>query len=118
MTYCVALGLKDGLVMLADTRTNAGVDNIATFSKMHLYTIPDERFMALMTSGNLAVSQAVVNSLHEGINTGDRVENLHTVSSMFRAAQLVGEAVRRVYVNDGPTLEAQNVKFEISLLLG
>jgi putative proteasome-type protease len=118
MTYCVALCLKDGLVMLADTRTNAGVDNIATFSKMHLYEIPDERFIALMTSGNLAVSQAIVNLLHEGINTGERVENLYTVNSMFRAAQLVGDAVRRVYVNDGPTLEAQNVKFEVSLLLG
>jgi len=118
MTYCVGLFLKDGLVMLSDTRTNAGVDNIATFSKTHVYEIPGERFMALMTSGNLGVSQAVVNMLHEGINTGERVENLYSVPSMFRAAQLVGEAVRRVFNTDGRTLEAQNVKFEVSLLLG
>jgi len=118
MTYCVGLYLKDGLVLLSDTRTNAGVDNISIFSKMHIYQIPGERFMAVMTAGNLAISQAVVNMLHEGINTGERVETLYTAPSMFRAAQLVGDAVRRVYNVDGPTLEAQNVKFEISVILG
>ena len=118
MTYCVGLYLKDGLVLLSDTRTNAGVDNISIFSKMHVYQIPGERFMAVMTSGNLAISQAVVNMLHEGINTGERVETLYTAPSMFRAAQLVGDAVRRVYNVDGPTLEAQNVKFEVSVILG
>ena len=118
MTYCVGLYLKDGLVMLSDTRTNAGVDNISIFSKMHIYEIPGERFMTVMTAGNLAVTQAVVNMLHEGIDTGERIETLYTVPSMFRAAQLVGEAVRRVYRTDGPTLEAQNVKFDVSLLLG
>jgi putative proteasome-type protease len=64
MTYCVGLYLKTGLVMLSDTRTNAGVDNISIFSKMHIYEIPGERFMVLLTSGNLAVTQAVVNLLH------------------------------------------------------
>lgn len=118
MTYCVGLYLKDGLVMLSDTRTNAGVDNISIFSKMHIYEIPSERFMTVMTAGNLAVTQAVVNMLHEGIDTGERIETLYTVPSMFRAAQLVGEAVRRVYRTDGPTLEAQNIKFDVSLLLG
>jgi putative proteasome-type protease len=57
MTYCVGLYLKDGLVLLSDTRTNAGVDNISIFSKMHIYQIPGERFMAVMTAGNLAISQ-------------------------------------------------------------
>jgi putative proteasome-type protease len=118
MTYCVGLYLKDGLVMLSDTRTNAGVDNISIFSKMHIYEIAGERFMTVMTAGNLATTQAVVNMLHEGIDTGERVETLYTVPSMFRAAQLVGEAVRRVYRTDGPTLEAQNIKFDVSLLLG
>lgn len=118
MTYCVGLYLKDGLVMLSDTRTNAGVDNISIFSKMHIYEIAGERFMTVMTAGNLAVTQAVVNMLHEGIDTGERIETLYTVPSMFRAAQLVGEAVRRVYRTDGPTLEAQSIKFDVSLLLG
>ncbi len=118
MTYCVGLYLKDGLVLLSDTRTNAGVDNIATFSKMHIYEIADERFLAVMTAGNLAITQAVVNMLHEGIDTGERIETLYTVPSMFRAAQLVGEAVRRVYRTDGPTLQAQGVSFDVSVLLG
>jgi putative proteasome-type protease len=118
MTYCVGLYLKDGLVMLSDTRTNAGVDNISIFSKMHIYEVAGERFLTVMSAGNLGVTQAVVNMLHEGIDTGERVETLYTAPSMFRAAQLVGEAVRRVYRTDGPTLEAQNVKFDVSLLLG
>lgn len=118
MTYCVGLYLKDGLVMLSDTRTNAGVDNVSTFSKMHIYETPGERFLTVMTAGNLAVSQAVINMLHEGIDTGERIETLYTVPSMFRAAQLAGEAIRRVYRTDGPTLEAQSVKFDVSLLLG
>jgi len=118
MTYCVGLYLKDGLVMLSDTRTNAGVDNVSTFSKMHIYETPGERFVTVMTAGNLAVSQAVVNMLHEGIETGERLETIYTVPSMFRAAQLAGEAIRRVYRTDGPTLEAQNIKFDVSLLLG
>lgn len=118
MTYCVGLYLKDELVMLSDTRTNAGVDNISTFSKMHIYEVAGERFLTVMSAGNLAVTQAVVNMLHEGIETGERLETLYTVPSMFRAAQLVGEAVRRVYRTDGPTLEAQNIKFDVSLMLG
>jgi putative proteasome-type protease len=118
MTYCVGLCLKDGLVMLSDTRTNAGVDNVSTFSKMHIYEIPGERFIVAMTAGNLGVSQAVANMLHEGIETDERVENIYTAPSMFRAAQLAGEAVRRVYRSDGPTLEAQQIKFDVSILLG
>ena len=95
MTYCVGLWLKDGMVFLSDTRTNAGVDNISIFSKMHLFQIPGERFITLLTGGNLAVAQAVVNLLHEGIKTEERVETLYTVPTMFRAAQLVGARRRR-----------------------
>ena len=119
MTYCVGLYLADGLVMLSDTRSNAGVDNIAVFSKMHVFEIPGERVLTLMTAGNLATSQSVVNMLKEGIvaNDGDAPETLYSVGTMFRAAQLVGDAVRRVYQVDAPTLEAQHISFDISLLL-
>jgi len=118
MTYCVALYLRDGLVLLSDTRTSAGVDNISVFSKMHIFQIPDERFLVLMTAGNLAVTQAVVNLLHEGIETGEHLETLYSTPTMFRSAQLVGEAVRRVYRTDGAALQAQNIPFEVSVLLG
>jgi putative proteasome-type protease len=118
MTYCVGLDLKDGLVLLSDTRTNAGVDNIATFSKTYIFELPGERFMALLAAGNLALTQSIINLLQEGLETGETVETLLTVKSMFRAAQLVGEAVRRVYRIDGEAMQAQNVKFDVSLLLG
>lgn len=118
MTYCVGLALEDGLVLLSDTRTNAGVDNISIFSKMHIFQIPGERFLTLLTAGNLAVSQAVVNLLHERIQTEERIETLYTVPTLFRAAQLVGEAVRNVYEIDGRALQAQNVTFDVSVLLG
>jgi putative proteasome-type protease len=120
MTYCVGLYLADGLVMLSDTRSNAGVDNIAVFSKMHVFETPGERVLTLMTAGNLATSQSVVSMLKEGISVreGEPPETLYTVGTMFRAAQMVGEAVRRVYQVDAPTLEAQHISFDISLLLG
>lgn len=119
MTYCVALYLKDGLVMLSDTRTNAGVDHISSFGKTHVFETPGERCMVLMTAGNLAVTQSVVNLLREGVDMGsDRVETLETVPSMFRAAQLVGAAVRQVFKVDGPAMQAQNVTFDASFLLG
>jgi putative proteasome-type protease len=111
--------LADGLVMLSDTRSNAGVDNIATFSKMHVFEMPGERVLCLMTAGNLSASQSVVGLLKEALGAADgATESLLTVPTMFRAAQLVGEAVRRVYEGDAPTLEAQHIPFDISLLLG
>jgi len=120
MTYCVGLYLADGLVLLSDTRSNAGVDNIATFSKMHVFERPGERVLCVMTAGNLATSQSVVNMLKEGIaaTEEDPQETLLSVGTMFRAAQIVGEAVRRVYRVDAPSLEEQRIPFEISLLLG
>jgi putative proteasome-type protease len=118
MTYCIGLDLKDGLVLLADTRTNAGVDNIATFSKTYVFEQPGERVIALLAAGNLALTQSIVNLLHEGIETDDIVETLLGAKSMFRAAQLVGEAVRRIYRIDGPAMQAQNISFDVSFLLG
>ncbi len=118
MTYCVGLDLREGVVMLADTRTHAGVDNIATFSKMHIVEKPGERVMILTAAGNLAVTQATLNLLQEGIELEGKVETLLTVKSMFRAAQLVGAAVRRVFRIDGPAMQAQSVQFDASFLLG
>jgi putative proteasome-type protease len=120
MTYCVALRLRDGLVMLSDTRTNAGVDNIATFAKMHVVEVPGERVIAVMTSGNLAVTQSVVRHTTEGFKSpsSGAVESLSQVPSMFRAAQLVGEAMRAVYHTHGEAMAAQNINFDASILLG
>jgi putative proteasome-type protease len=119
MTYCVALRLKDGLVMLSDTRTNAGVDNIASFAKMYIHESGD-RMICLMTAGNLSIAQSVVNLATEGFESAgsSKTESLATVPSMFGAAQLVGEAVRRMYGVHGEAMKAQSVSFDVAALLG
>ena len=89
MTYCVGILVRDGLVMIADTRTNAGLDNIAVFRKLHLFETPGERVIGVATSGNLAVSQSVLTLIGEGFakpETG-QIESLRNVDSMFQAAQ-------------------------------
>lgn len=117
MTYCIGMLLKGGLVMLSDSRTNAGVDNIATFRKMTVWEQPGERVMALMSAGNLAITQAVVTYLEEGL--GETSEPIVKAPSMFRAAQLVGQAVRAVYTEVGGALEAKDPNaFNVSFLLG
>ena len=119
MTYCLGLSLRDGLVLLADTRTNAGVDHVATFSKLHVVERPGERMIAVMTAGNLAITQSVISLLTEGLSAGEGEppETLETVASMFQAARLVGKAVREVYETDAAALSAQGVKFDAGFLV-
>jgi putative proteasome-type protease len=119
MTYCVGILVKDGLVMLADTRTNAGLDNISTFRKLHLIVQPGKRVIGLASAGNLSLSQSVVSLMNEGMEneeTGE-LEKLEDAPSMFKAAQLVGRAVRSVHSNYAEGLEAAGVKFDVSFLL-
>ena len=118
MTYCVSLLLRDGLVMLSDTRTNAGPDNILNFRKMYVIEQPGDRTLALLTAGNLSLSQAILSALQEGVETPHGRETLRSVPTLLRAAQLVGSAIRQVYREDGPSLEAQKIPFDVSLLLG
>ncbi len=95
MTYCAALGLKDGMVFASDTRTNAGVDHISTFRKMYTYGIEGERSIVLQTAGSLATSQAVFTRLQNAI--AQRAEhNLLTVLTLFDAAEMVGKLVREI----------------------
>jgi putative proteasome-type protease len=118
MTYCVGLDLKDGMVLLSDTRTNAGVDNISTFSKMHVFEKKGDRVIVLLGAGNLATTQAVINLLNEGVEIDGKVRTLSSVKTMFRAAELVGEAIRRVYRIDGKSMEDHNISFDVSFLMG
>lgn len=120
MTYCAGLLVQDGLVMIADTRTNAGLDNISTFRKLHLFTVPGERVLAIATAGNLSASQTVISLLAEGLEnpeTGER-ETINEVPTMFRAAQLVGHAIRRVRAIQEPGLKQADLQFDISFLFG
>jgi len=122
VTYCVGLCLQDGLVFLSDTRTNAGVDNIATFSKMHVVEVPGERVIVALTAGNLAVTQSVMNRVLEVMpassGEGEPNKTLAQVGSMVEAVELVGAAIRHVYKTDGPMLQAQNIGFDVSILIG
>ena len=121
MTYCVGILLNDGLVMISDTRTNAGIDNIATFRKLHLFESPGERCISVASSGNLSITQAVMSLLTEGMpsqQNPDQLETLQNVPTMFQAAQLVGRAVREIYRLDAAALDEHNTRFDIALLLG
>ncbi|ACT51545.1 MULTISPECIES: proteasome-type protease [Methylovorus] len=117
MTYCVALLLDEGLVFASDTRTNAGVDQVAIFPKMNIFEVPGERVITLLTAGNLAITQAVVNRLREAIKAEDGA-HLNNVSSMFEAAQLVGDVMREVFERDAEHLKNHNTDFNASILLG
>ncbi len=120
MTYCVGLFLNDGLVLLSDTRTNAGMDNISVFGKQHIFHRPGDRAIVAMTAGNLAVSQAVINLVQEGLEHPEsgQVETIYSVHSMFAAASLVGAAVRQVFHSQGPAMKEQGISFDVSILLG
>jgi putative proteasome-type protease len=120
MTYCCGILVRDGLVMIADTRTNAGLDNVSTFRKLHVFGIPGDRILALASSGNLGLSQSVVSTLNEGLthaHTGE-IETLLNAPTLFQAAQRIGRAIRQVHEREAPALEASDVQVEVSFLFG
>ncbi|MDT9597965.1 peptidase [Sphingosinicella rhizophila] len=121
MTYCIGLLLNDGLVMMADTRTNAGVDNFSSYKKLHTLADSSKRQIFAVTSGSLSMSQTVISLIQEGLPAGDGSELSRTIgsaTSMFRVAQMVGEAVQIANNTVGSALEAINLSSSVSLLLG
>ena len=120
MTYCCGILVQAGLVMVADTRTNAGLDNISTFRKLHVYSQPGERIMAIASSGNLSLSQSVRSTLTEGVQNPDtgEVETLMNAPTMFQAAQRIGRVIRRLHDTEGAALNASDVTFDVSFLFG
>jgi putative proteasome-type protease len=119
MTYCVGMLLDKGLVMAADTRTNAGVDNVGKFKKLYTWVYPGERVFVLLTAGNLAVTQAVVSVISEQIELPDgKSESLKTMATMFQAAHLVGDAIRAVKKTDGEHLSSSGESFAASFIFG
>ena len=118
MTYCVGLLLRDGLVFAADSRTNAGLDHIFTFRKMKIFEKPGERFLVLMTAGNLATSQAVTTMVSERLEEGTEETSLYKATSMFSAARIVGNALREVIEVDGDHVRAESADPSSSFILG
>lgn len=100
MTYCLGILLPEGLVMAADSRSNAGIDDFTSVCKLELVTVPDERVIAILSAGNLATTQSVITQLREASGKGgDR--DLHAVTSMYAAARVVGDTLREVVARDG-----------------
>jgi putative proteasome-type protease len=120
MTYCAGILVDQGLVMIADTRTNAGLDNISVFRKLHTFAAPGERILTLAAAGNLSVSQSVVSLLTEGLENEEtkEIETIHQAPTMFRAAQLIGRAIRHVRTTQGKGFDEAKLSFDVSFLFG
>jgi putative proteasome-type protease len=108
--------LNSGLVFLSDSRTNAGVDHIGSFRKMTLFENPGDRIMVLLTAGNLSISQSVRQTIAEYL-TPDGT-SIWTASSMYEAAQIVGDSIRSVHKRDAESLEQFGIDFNVSLIFG
>ena len=118
MTYCVAMRLDSGILFASDSRTNAGVDHIASFCKMKVFEMQNERVLVVLSSGNLSVTQSVINmlELHRHAELGE--PTIWNVSNMYDVAVLVGDALREVQRRDGPYMQQGNIDASASLLVG
>ncbi len=116
MTYCTAMRLDAGLVFLSDSRTNAGIDQVSTFRKMTVYENPGSRVIALMSSGNLSISQAVQQLLAE--QAASQAHNIWTASTMHEVAALVGSAVRTVFERDAKMFKEFGIDFNTAIIVG
>lgn len=119
MTYCIGMMLDCGLVMMSDTRTNAGVDNISIFRKLFAWEVPGERALIMMTAGNLATTQSVVSLLDERTKAhNDRAPSIYEVPSMFQAARLVAQTLRDVIAAHADEGQRADSAFNATLILG
>ncbi|HEX4635321.1 MAG TPA: peptidase [Rhizomicrobium sp.] len=104
MTYCLGILLPQGLVMASDSRSNAGVDQVARVRKFDLFTLPGNRVIAILSAGNLATTQSVISELREAAGSG-RPDDLHAIHSMFEAARIVGDKLRETITRDGASVQ-------------
>jgi len=117
MTYCVGMLLDAGLVFLADSRTNAGVDQISTFRKVTVFERPGERVMVLLSAGNLAISQSVSRWLRESSEPNGPT-SLFRIPTMSAAVDQVREALHEVHRRDGSALQEHQIEFNASFIFG
>lgn len=118
MTYCVGVLLDAGLVLASDSRTNAGVDNIASFRKMTILEKPGRHIITLLSAGNLSLTQSALSLVGEWAGGKNGQRNINKAKTMFRVARIVGEALREVYQDDGESLKAHGTDFNASFILG
>lgn len=118
MTYCVGLLLDSGIVMLSDTRTNAGFDNIACYRKMFVFEASGERVIVLMTAGNLSVTQTVIAKLRHEMAHDSSTDSIMRAGSMLEVAEIVGRTLNDVYVEIGERMERTRYSASASMLVG
>ena len=118
MTYCVGILLKDGIVLASDSRTHAGVDNFAKFCKMSVFERAGDRVLILLSSGNLAGTQAVISVLKQRCAVVNGTPNLWTASTMFDVVGLIADAVRDIESRDAPFLKSGPIAFNASFIVG
>jgi putative proteasome-type protease len=118
MTYCIGVLLDEGMVFASDSRTHAGVDNIARFCKMTVFERPGDRVIVLLSSGNLAGTQAVIGLLNQRCAAGTATPNLWGARTMFDVAMLVADAMRDIERRDGEYLERSDIAFNASFIVG
>ncbi|MGK7906960.1 MAG: peptidase [Synechococcus sp.] len=117
MTYCLGIINRHGIVMAADSRTNAGPDYISTYNKMFDLSVPGERVIVLCGSGNLSITQGVLNRIHRELE-GDSIHNIHSLESMFEIASYVGKKSREIQQSDRLWLEKDKIDYNCNFLLG
>lgn len=118
MTYCLAIRVDQGLVFAGDTRSNAGVDYVASYRKLHLFDAGNDRQLALLTAGSLATTQELISWLQRDLDASDGRESLRTVQHMFEAASYVGRISRAVQDQHEPALQRSGASGEVSMILG
>jgi putative proteasome-type protease len=117
MTYCLGILTAHGLVLASDSRTNAGVDHISTYQKLFDFSDPGQRVILLCTSGNLSVTQAVINALQQDLKTSQD-ETIHTLPTLYDVASYIGGKVRQIQEQERPWLEKDGIDFKCNILLG
>jgi len=118
MTYCVGILLERGMIFASDSRTNAGIDNFAKFCKMTVFEKSGDRVIVLLSSGNLAGTQAVISVLQQRAEADGSAHTLWTAGTMFDIATLVSDAMREIENRDGKYLEESDITFNASFILG
>jgi putative proteasome-type protease len=118
MTYCLAMRLDDGLVFMSDTRTNAGIDNISSYRKLHVLRPAPDRVFVLQSAGNLATTQEVLDRIQLDLDTPGEHETLATVSRLFEAALYIGRLGREVSQNHFQALSAVGADGTATFILG
>src|ERR1700704_3411573 len=118
MTYCIGVLLDKGIIFASDSRTNAGLDNFAKFCKMTVFERRGDRVIVLLSSGNLAGTQAVIGVLNRHCAAGGESTNLWSAPTMFDVAMLVADAMRDIEKRDGEYLQENEIGFNASFIVG